>query len=172
MVSMWTKPQSLKVMKWHVLFSIIIVLFLGACSRRVTGTLVSDTSTKVECNTQSVSGSDYFEEETWYALEDESAISSGILNSHFVPDQDSIPKKPKVKNKKKRQRLVPVAKRTLSKTKFMNEVNVSRNDSVSHEDMTYKEKYTPDNRVLYFSMMLLFVVIICLFVYFVCNNKK
>lgn len=159
-------------MKWQVLLSVIIVLFLGACSRRVTGTLVSDTSTKVECNTQSVSGSDYYEEETWYALEDDSAISSGILNSHFVPDQDSIPKKPKAKNKKKRQRLVPVAKRTLIKNSRDTLENVSRNDIVSHENMTYKEKYTPDNRVLYFSMMLLFVVIICLFVYFVCNNKK
>jgi len=148
------------------------VLFLGACSRRVTGTLVSDTSTKVESNTQSVSGSDYFEEETWYALEDDSAISSDIQDYHFVQDPITTSTKPKAKNKKKRQRLVPVAKRTLSKTQFMNEVNVSRNDSVSHEDMTYKEKYTPDNRVLYFSMMLLLVVIICLFVYFVCNNKK
>lgn len=138
----------------------------------MTGTLVSDSNTKAESNSQFVSGSDYFEEETWYALEDDSAISSGILNTHFVPDQDSIPKKPKAKNKKKHKRLVPVAKRTLSKTKFMNEVNVSRNDSVSHQDMTYKEKYCPDNRALYFSMMLLFVVIFCLFVYFVWNNKK
>lgn len=137
----------------------------------MTGTLVSDSNTKAESNSQFVSGSDYFEEETWYALEDDSAVSSGILNTHFVPDQDSIPKKPKAKNKKKRQRLVPVAKRTLSKTKFMNEVNVSRNDSVSHQDMTYKEKYTPDNRALYFSIMLLFVVIICLFVYFVWKSK-
>lgn len=159
-------------MNWRVLLSVIIVLFLGACSRRVTGTLVTDSNTKVESNIQSMSGSDYYEEETWYALEDDSAVSSGILNTHFVPDQDSLPKKPKAKNKRKRPKLVPVAKRTLSKTKFMNEVNVSRNDSVSHENMTYKEKYTPDNRVLYFSMMLLFVVIICLFVYFVCNNKK
>lgn len=159
-------------MKWHVLLSVIIVLFLGACSRRVTGTLVSNSSTKVESNTQSVSGSDYYEEETWYALEDDSAISSRILNSHFVPEQDSIPKKPKAKNKKKRQRLVPVAKRTLIRNSHDSLENVSRNDSVSHENMTYKEKYTPDNRVLYFSMMLLFVVIICLFVYFVCNNKK
>ncbi len=158
-------------MKWHVLLSVIIVLFLGACSRRVTGTLVSDTSTKVESNTQSVSGSDYFEEETWYTLEDGNELPINIMQEHTAPVKDSIPTKPKVKNKKKRQRLVPVAKRTLSKTKFMNEVNVSRNDSVSHEDMTYKEKYTPDNRVLYFSIMLLFVVIICLFVYFVCKSK-
>lgn len=158
-------------MKWHVLFSVIIVLFLGACSRRVTGTLVSDTSTKVEGNSQSFSGSDYYEEETWYALEDDSAISSGVMVETFVSNHDSIPKKPKTKNKRKRPKLVPVAKRTLSKTKFMNEVNVSRNDSVSHQDMTYKEKYTPDNRALYFSVMLLFVVIICLFVYFVCKSK-
>lgn len=159
-------------MKWHVLLSVIIVLFLGACSRRVTGTLVSNSSTKVESNTQSMSGSDYYEEETWYALEDDSAVSSGILNSHFVPEQDSLPKKPKAKNKRKRPKLVPVAKRTLIKNSRDSLENVSRNDSVSHENMTYKEKYTPDNRVLYFSMMLLFVVIICLFVYFVCNNKK
>lgn len=159
-------------MKWHALFSIIVVLFLGACSRRVTGTLVSDSNTKVESNIQSVSGSDYFEEETWYALEDDYAVSSGILNTHFVPDQDSIPKKPKGKNKKKQKRLVPVAKRTLIKNSRDSIENVSRNDIVSHEDMTYKEKYTPDNRVLYFSIMLLFVVIICLFVYFVWNSKK
>lgn len=159
-------------MRWHVLFSVIIVLFLGACSHRVAGTLVSDSSAKVESNIQSVSGSDYFEEETWYALEDDSAISSGILNTHFVPDQDSIQKKPKAKNKKKRQRLVPVAKRTLIKNSRDTLENVSRNDIVSHENMTYKEKYTPDNRALYFSIMLLFVVMICLFVYFVCNNKK
>lgn len=159
-------------MKWHVLFSFILLLFLGSCSRRVTGTLVSDSSTKVESNIQSVSGSDYYEEETWYTLEDDSAISSGILNTHFVPDQDSIQKKPKAKNKKKRQRLVPVAKRTLIKNSRDSLENVSRNDIVSHEDMTYKEKYTQDNRVLYFSMMLLFIVMICLFIYFVCNNKK
>lgn len=159
-------------MKWHVLLSVIIVLFLGACSRRVTGTLVSDSSTKVESNIQSMSGSDYYEEETWYALEDDSAVSSGILNIHFVPEQDSLPKKPKAKNKRKHPKLVPVAKRTLIKNSRDSLENVSRNDSVSHENMTYKEKYTPDNRVLYFSMMLLFVVIICLFVYFVCNNKK
>ena len=159
-------------MKWHVLLSVIIVLFLGACSRRVTGTLVSDSSTKMECNSQSFSGSDYFEEETWYALEDDSAVSSEILNSHFVPDQDSLPKKPKAKNKKKRPKMVPIAKRTLIKNSRDTLENVSRNDIVSHENMTYKEKYTPDNRVLFFSMMLLFVVIICLFVYFVCNNKK
>lgn len=159
-------------MKWHVLLSVIIVLFLGACSRRVTGTLVSDTNTKMESNSQAFSGSDYYEEETWYALEDDSAVSSGILNTHFVPDQDSISKKPKAKNKKKRQRLVPVAKRTLTKNHRDSIENVSRNDIVSHQDMTYKEKYTPDNRILYFSIMLLFVVIICLFVYFVCNNKK
>lgn len=159
-------------MKWHVLLSVIIVLFLGACSRHVTGSLVSDTSTKVEGNSQSFSGSDYYEEETWYALEDDSAVSSGILNIHFVPDQDSITKKPKVRNKKKRPKMVPIAKRTLIKNSRDSLENVSRNDIVSHQDMTYKEKYTPDNRVLYFSMMLLFVVIICLFVYFVCNNKK
>ena len=159
-------------MKWQVLLSIIVVLFLGACSRRVTGTLVSNTSTKVESNTQSVSGSDYYEEETWYALEDDSAVSSGILNSHFVPDQDSLPKKPKAKNKKKRPMMVPIAKRVLTKSHRDSTENVSRNDIVSHQNMTYKEKYTPDNRVLYFSIMLLFVVIICLFVYFVCNNKK
>lgn len=159
-------------MKWHVLISVIIVLFLGACSRRVAGSLVSDSSTKMESNCQAFSGSDYYEEETWYALEDDSAISSGILNSHFVPNQDSITKKPKAKNKKKRQRLVPIAKRTLIKNSRDSLENVSRNDIVSHQDMTYKEKYTPDNRVLYFSMMLLFVVIICLFVYFVWNHKK
>lgn len=159
-------------MKWHVLLSVIIVLFLGACSRRVTGTLVSDTSTKVEGNSQSFSGSDYYEEETWYALEDDSAVSSGVLNLHFVPDQDSITKKPKVRNKKKRPKMVPIAKRTLIKNSRDSIENVSRNDIVSHQDMTYKEKYTPDNRVLYFSMMLLFVVIICLFVYFVWNHKK
>lgn len=159
-------------MKWQVLLSIIVVLFLGACSHRVTGTLVSDTSTKVECNTHSVSGSDYFEEETWYALEDDSALSSILQTSAFAPDLEDLPTKPKAKNKKKRRTLVPIAKRTLIKNSRDTLENVSRNDIVSHENMTYKEKYTPDNRVLYFSMMLLFVVIICLFVYFVCNNKK
>lgn len=159
-------------MKWHVLLSVIIVLFLGACSRRVAGTLVSDSSTKMESKCQAFSGSDYYEEETWYALEDDSAISSGILNTHFVPDQDSLPKKPKARNKGKRPKMVPIAKRTLIKNSRDSIENVSRNDIVSHQDMTYKEKYTPDNRVLYFSMMLLFVVIICLFVYFVWNHKK
>ena len=159
-------------MKWHVLLSVIIVLFLGACSRRVAGTLVSDSSTKMESNSQAFSGSDYYEEETWYALEDDSAISSGILNLHFVPDQDSLSKKPKKNFRKKSPTMVPIAKRTLIKNSRDSLENVSRNDIVSHQDMTYKEKYTPDNRVLYFSMMLLFVVIICLFVYFVCNNKK
>lgn len=158
-------------MKWHVLLSVIIVLFLGACSRRVTGTLVSDSSTKAESNSQSVSGSNYFEEETWYVLEDDSTISSDILNPHYVQNQDTTSEKPKGEYKKKRKELVPVAKRVLTKKQFMNETNVSRNDIVSHEDMTYKEKYTPDNRVLYFSIMLLFVVIICLFVYFVCKSK-
>lgn len=158
-------------MRWHVLLSVIIVLFLGACSRRVTGTLVADSVKGVDSRALSRSTSDFFEEETWYALEDDSAVSSGILNTHFVPDQDSIPKKPKAKNKKKRQRLVPVAKRTLIKNSRDSIENVSRNDIVSHENMTYKEKYTPDNRVMYFSMMLLFVVIICLFVYFCCKNK-
>lgn len=147
------------------------MLFLGACSRRVTGTLVSDSSTKVASNSQSLSGSDYYEEETWYALENDSAVSSGILNLHFVPDQDSISKKPKKNFEKKRPKLVPVAKRTLIKNTRDSIENVSRNDSVSHQDMTYKEKYTPDNRVLYFSVMLLFVVIICLFIYFVCKSK-
>lgn len=159
-------------MKWHVLFSVIIVLVLGACSRRVTGKLVSDSSTKIEGNSQSFSGSDYYEEETWYAIEDDSAVSSGILKIHFVPDQDSIMKKPKAKNGKKRPKMVPIAKRTLIKNSRDSIENVSRNDIVSQQDMTYKEKYTPDNRALYFSMILLFVVIICLFVYFVCNNKK
>lgn len=159
-------------MKWHVLLSVIIVLFLGACSRRVTGTLVSDSSTKVESNTQSVSGSDYYEEETWYALEDGNEQHIDIMQEHPAPGKDSIPTKPKVKNKKKRPKMVPIAKRTLIKNSRDSLENVSRNDIVSHEDMTYKEKYTPDNRVLYFSMMLLFVVIICLFVYFVCYNKK
>lgn len=159
-------------MKWHVLFSVIIVLFLGSCSRRVTGTLVSNSSTKIEGNSQSVSGSDYYEEETWYALEDDTTKNSVISEKNIGQDPVTEKRVPKSKSKKKRQRLVPVAKRTLSKTKFMNEVNVSRNDSVSHQDMTYKEKYTPDNRVLYFSMMLLFVVIIALIIYFVCNNKK
>lgn len=159
-------------MKWQVLLSIIIVLFLGACSRRVAGTLVSDSSTKMESNCQAFSGSDYYEEETWYALEDDSAISSGILNLHFVPEQDSLSKKPKKNFRKKRPKMVPIAKRTLTRNSRDSIENVSRNDIVSHQDMTYKEKYTPDNRVLYFSMMLLFVVIICLFVYFVWNNKK
>lgn len=159
-------------MRWHVLLSVIIVLFLGACSRRVTGTLVSDTNTKMESNTQAFSGSDYYEEETWYALEDDSAVSSKIMEGTFVPDPDSIPKKPKVKNKKKSQRLVPIAKRTLTRNSRDSIENVSRNDIVSHENMTYKEKFTPNNRVLYFSIMLLFVVIICLFVYFVWNHKK
>lgn len=159
-------------MKWHVLLSVIIVLFLGACSRRVAGTLVSDSSTKIEGNSQAFSGSDYYEEETWYALEDDSAVSSGILNLHFVPDQDSITKKPIVRNKKNRPKMVPIAKRTLIKNSRDSLESVSRNDIVSHQDMTYKEKYTPDNRVLYFSIMLLFVVIICLFVYFVWNQKK
>lgn len=138
----------------------------------MTGTLVADSVKGVDSRALSRSTSDFFEEETWYALEDDSAVSSGILNTHFVPDQDSIPKKPKAKNKKKRQRLVPVAKRTLIKNSRDTLENVSRNDIVSHENMTYKEKYTPDNRVMYFSMMLLFVVMICLFVYFCCNNKK
>ena len=159
-------------MKWQVLLSVIIVLFLGACSRRVTGTLVSGSNTKVECNTQSVSGSDYFEEETWYALEDDSAISSKLGIQDDSIDPKCCVKKPKIKNKKGRPTLVPIAKRTLIKNSRDTLENVSRNDIVSHENMTYKEKYTPDNRVLYFSMMLLFVVIICLFVYFVCNNKK
>lgn len=159
-------------MKWHVLLSVIILLFLGACSRRVTGTLVSDSSTKVEGNSQSFSGSDYYEEETWYALEDDSAISSGLVIPNDSPDPESIPKKPKVRNKKDRPKMVPIAKRTLIKNSRDSIENVSRNDIVSHQDMTYKEKYTPDNRVLYFSMMLLFVVIICLFVYFVWNHKK
>lgn len=159
-------------MKWHVLFSVIIVLFLGACSRRVTGTLVSNSSTKIEGNSQSVSGSDYFEEETWYALEDDSCLSGNRPVPHFVPDSPYIPKKPKAKNKKKRPAMVPIAKRTLIKNSRDTLENVSRNDIVSHQDMAVKEKYTPDNRILYFSMMLLFVVIICLFVYFICNNKK
>lgn len=159
-------------MKWHVLLSVIIVLFLGACSRRVTGTLVSDTSTKVEGNSQSFSGSDYYEEETWYALEDDSAVSSGVRVESFDSDSGSLPKKPKVKNKKKRPKMVPIAKRTLIKNSRDSIENVSRNDIVSHQDITYKEKYTPDNRALYFSIMLLFVVIICLFVYFVWNHKK
>lgn len=159
-------------MKWHVLFSVIIVLFLGACSRRATGTLVSDNNTKMESNCQAFSGSDYYEEETWYALEDDSAISSGLGIQDVSPDPEYIPKKPKVRNKTKRPKMIPIAKRTLIKNSRDSLENVSRNDIVSHQDMTYKEKYTPDNRVLYFSMMLLFVVIICLFVYFVCNNKK
>lgn len=159
-------------MKWHVLLSVIIVLFLGACSRRVTGTLVSDSSTKMKSNCQAFSGSDYYEEETWYALENDSAVSSGVLNLHFVPDKDSLSKKPKKNFRKKRPKMVPIAKRTLIKNSRDSLENVSRNDVVSHQEMTYKEKYTPDNRVLYFSTMLLFVVIICLFVYFVCNNKK
>ena len=159
-------------MKWHVLLSVIIVLFLGACSRRVTGTLVSDSSTKMESNCQAFSGSDYYEEETWYALEDDSAISSGLGIHDVSPDPESLPKKPKAKNKKKRLKMVPIAKRTLTRNSRDSIENVSRNDVVSHQDMTYKEKYTPDNRVLYFSMMLLFVVIICLFVYFVWNHKK
>lgn len=158
-------------MKWHVLFSVIIVLFLGACSRRVAGTLVSDSSTKTESNSQGVSRSDYYEEETWYTLEDDSAISSRVLNLHFVPDQDSLPKKPKKKFRKKSPRMVPIAKRTLIKNSRDSIGNVSQNEIVSHQDMTYKEKYTPDNRALYFSIMLLFVVIICLFVYFVCKSK-
>lgn len=159
-------------MRWHVLLSVIIVLFLGACSRRVTGTLVSDSSTKIEGNSLSFSGSDYYEEETWYALEDDSAVSSGVRVESFDSEPGSLPKKPKVRNKKKRPKMVPIAKRTLIKNSRDSIENVSRNDVVSHQDMTYKEKYTPDNRALYFSMMLLFVVIICLFVYFVCNNKK
>lgn len=138
----------------------------------MTGTLVSDSSTKAVSNSQFVSGSDYFEEETWYALEDDSAISSGILNTHFVPDQDSIPKKPKAKNKKKRQRLVPVAKRTLSKTKFMNEVNVSRNDSVSHQDMTYKTKEYSDRRVLYFVIYVLILLLVAIIIARVWRNEK
>lgn len=158
-------------MKWRVLLSVIIVLFLGACSRRVTGTLVSDSSTKMESNCQAFSGSDYYEEETWYALEDDSAVSSGVLNLHFVPDQDSFSKKPKKNFRKKRAKMVPIAKRTLTRNSRDSIMNESRNDIVSHQDMTYKEKYTPDNRVLYFSIMLLFVVIICLFVYFVCKSK-
>ncbi len=159
-------------MKWHVLFSVIIVLFLGACSRRVTGTLVSDSSTKIEGKSQSVSGSDYYEEETWYALEDENEQPVDIMQGSKVPVKDSIPTKQKVKNKKKRPTMIPIAKRTLTRNSRDSIENVSQNDIVSHEDMAVKEKYTPDNRVLYFSMMLLFVVIICLFVYFVCNNKK
>lgn len=138
----------------------------------MTGTLVSDSSTKVESNTQSVSGSDYYEEETWYALEDDSASSPIAQPSAFAPVMGDPPTKPKVKNKKRRPTLVPVAKRTLIKNSRDSIENVSRDDIVSHQNMTYKEKYTPDNRVLYFSMMLLFVVIIYLFVYFVCNNKK
>lgn len=159
-------------MKWHVLLSVIIVLFLGACSRRVAGTLVSDSSTKMEGNSQAFSGSDYYEEETWYALEDDSGVVLKSATGSCRGFKDSIPKKPKIRNKKKRPKMVPIAKRTLIKNSRDSLENVSRNDIVSHQDMTYKEKYTPDNRVLYFSMMLLFVVIICLFVYFVCNNKK
>lgn len=159
-------------MKWHVLLSVIIVLFLGACSRRVAGTLVSDSSTKMESNCQAFSGSDYYEEETWYALEDDSASVLKSATGSCRGFKDSIPKKPKVRNKGKRPKMVPIAKRTLIKNSRDSIENVSRNDIVSHQDMTYKEKYTPDNRVLYFSMMLLFVVIICLFVYFVWNHKK
>lgn len=146
-------------------------MFLGACSRRVTGTLVSDTSTKIEGNYQSFSGSDYYEEETWYALEDDSAVSSEPMIRNDTPDPESLPKKPNVRNKKKRPKMVPIAKRTLIKNSRDSLENVSRNDIVSHQNMTYKEKYTPDNRALYFSIMLLFVVIICLFVYFVCKSK-
>lgn len=169
---MLKKPQSKTDMKWHVLLSVIIVLFLGACSRRVTGTLVSDTNTKMESNSQAFSGSDYYEEETWYALEDDSTDDFYTMEGYFFSNHDSIPKKTKIKNKKKYPSMVPVAKRILTKNHRDSIEKVSRNDVVSHESMTYKEKYTPDNRVLYFSIMLLFVVIICLFVYFVCNNKK
>ena len=159
-------------MKWQVLLSVIIVLFLGACSRRVAGTLVSDSSTKVESNTQSVSGSDYYEEETWYALEDDSAISSGILNSHFVPDQDSIKKKPKAKNKKRRHTMVPIAKRTLIKNSRDSLEKVSRNDIVSHEDMTYKEKDTSDKRVLYFAIFVLFLLLVAILIARIWKNEK